>query len=170
MKEVTLLQSAMNMQLAEALASLQGAKGARFQESWALFTPVKSYPASGTSLTVSSLQKRVKALGYGSLWLRSVWKGKDGEAFDVYSLLVFGMSERDALRLAGEGGQFFSVLKEGTGEAASLNVLLEDGNATQAAEATLEAVYEVEFPRPSYFRKQPIYIPLIPDAKNLPKS
>lgn len=166
MKEVTLLQSAMNMQLAEALASLQGAKGARFQESWALFTPVKSYPASGTFLTVSALQKRVKALGYGSLWLRSVWKGKDGEAFDVNSLLVFRISERDALRLAGEGGQFFSVLKEGTGEAASLNVLREAGNAAQAAaEAALEAVYEVELPRSSYFRTKPVYIPLIPSEK-----
>ena len=166
MKEVTLLQSAMNMQLAEALASLQGAKGARFQESWALFTPVKSYPASGTFLTVSALQKRVKALGYGSLWLRSVWKGKDGEAFDVNSLLVFRMSERDVLRFAGEGGQFFAALKEGTGEACSLKQLRECGNAAEAAaEAALEAVYEVELPRPSYFRTKPVYIQLIPSEK-----
>ena len=166
MKEVTLLQSAMNMQLAEALASLQGAKGARFQESWALFTPVKSYPASGTFLTVSALQKRVKALGYGSLWLRSVWKGKDGKELNVNSLLVFHMSEREALRLAGEDGQFSAVLKEGTGEACSLKQLGECGNAAQAAaEAALEAVYEVELPRSSYFRTKPVYIPLIPSEK-----
>ena len=154
------IYNAMNARLAEVLCSLTESRCSRLKgEGWALFTPIPQPSAGDAAHIIGALRERVKALGLGFLRLRSLWRKSAGEQAEVFSLVAFRMAEIDALRLAAACGQFSVILKEGADEACPLKIL---GECTVKAEEELSilSVYEVELPRPSYFRTQPVFIPI----------
>ncbi len=101
---------------------------------------------------LQSLKKEVRVeygLGYTHLILR--WVDTDGKKYDEETLIIYGISCKDAIDLGTKYKQNPIIVKDDKG---SKEVVLTDCFDNIRKAVNLEGIYEVHTPRPSYFQTE----------------
>lgn len=88
-------------------------------DSWAMISPYRTERTKAeNNKKMSELKSKVRELGYGYTELKATWSEKDEESDEVvhsneYSLLIYGIDRKTAIRLGAEFDQSSIIVKDG---------------------------------------------------------
>lgn len=112
-----------NYELAETLLREGGASRIYSHitgnKDWAIISPYRSNLSKSENIRkMKDLKSKIKGLGYGYTELKSTWSEKNKETGEVnssneYSLLIFGIGKKEAMKLGTEFEQSSIVVKDG---------------------------------------------------------